>query len=234
MFPQNALGRSTARAVPALLAIGAAAVFYAAGATNASAAPQYGLYNTGIDPGIMMGVDAHYTVKPVAAATASVTYVTDTTGLPFNPPNNAFSAFISPQPSYAAGQIDAGGEYLFTTTFTLTAADLTTASIFGRFESDDRIDDVILNGHSLGISLADPDYLAFSQYFNLVTNRGFLLTGTNTLSFQLFNFTNNNKDPVALRTEFSAVPEPSTWAMFGGLASLLLVGTWLRRRRATV
>ena len=235
MLKQNSLSWFNRRAVPALLAIGTATVIYAVGASSAAAAPQFGLYNTGIDPGVMMGVDAHYTVKPIAGTTAAVTYVTDTTGLPFNPPDNALSAFVSPQPTYAAGQIDAGGEYLFTTTFTLTTADLATASIFGRFESDDRIDDVILNGHSLGISLSDPNYLAFSQYFDLVANRDFIVAGTNTLSFQVFNFTNNDRDPVALRAEFTnAVPEPSTWAMFGGMASLLLGGTWLRRRRTTV
>ena len=225
MFHQNASSRFGRRALPVLLTVGATAVLSAAGISSAAAAPQFGLYNTGIDTGIMMGVDGHYTVKPVAASTAAVTYVTDTTGLPFNPPDDALSAFVSPQPSYAAGQIDAGGEYLFTTTFTLAPSDLTTASIFGRFESDDRIDDVILNGQSLGISLADPDYLAFSQYFNLVANRSLLVAGTNTLSFQLFNFTNNDKDPVALRAEFTnAVPEPSVWAAVVSMVSISCLG----------
>ena len=68
-----------------LLTVSTAAILSVAGISNATAAPQFGLYNTGIDPGIMMGVDAHYTVKPVAAATAAVTYVTDTDRPAFQP-----------------------------------------------------------------------------------------------------------------------------------------------------
>lgn len=220
---------------PALLAFGAAAVL-GGSAVNVEAA-QFGLFNTGIDPGVMMGVDAHYKVALEGATTpiSPLTYVTDPTGLPYTPPDNSTSRFISPQPTYAAGQIDAGGYYNFTTTFDLTGVNLGLASIQGRFESDDAIVDVLINGKSLGILLPDPDYKSFSSYYNLAPNSSYLLQSTNTLTFRLFNYTGASVDPVSLRAEFlTSVPEPSVWASVVGLALVAVVGTWLRRRRATV
>ena len=126
-----------------------------------------------------------------------------------------------------------GGIYDFTTTFDLTGVNLSTYSLFGSFESDDRIQDILINGHSLGVYLADPDYKAFSGYINLVPSSSDLVSGVNTLTFKLYNYTTgSNTDPVALRAEFSAVPEPSAWAGIGSLLALGFLGRWLSRRRA--
>lgn len=224
-----------------LLALGAAVTMYGTPAAHAVTTPQYGLFNTGIDPGIMMGVDAHYTVALEGAATpiSPLTYVTDPTGIPFSPADNATSAFISPQPTYAQGQIDAGGYYDFTTTFDLTGVtDLSAVSIYGRFETDDTLDNISLNGQALFTGPLTnptlPGYYAFTGYYNLVPNTNLLTAGVNTFTFRVFNYTNSNTDPVSLRAEFSAVPEPSTWAMVGGLGAVAAFGGWMRRRRATV
>ncbi len=220
----------------ALLVIGAVAVMYSATAANAQTTPKYGLFNTGIDVNAMLGSDKHYTATPPSSTTSAPLFVTNTTGLPYSPADNATSSFISPEANYPVGMQDAGGVWTFTTTFDLTGVDLSTVFIAGRFESDDRIDNILVNGNSTGIALADPDYHAFSSYYTLSGSN--LIQGINTIQFKLFNFTPGTTsaiDPVALRAEFiTAVPEPSAWAMVGGLAVLLTAGSWVRRRRATV
>ncbi len=213
---------------------------YSATTASAVTTPQFGLFNTGIDPGVMMGVDAHYTVALEGATplASPVTYKTDLTYLPFSPADDATSAFISPQPSYANAQADPAGYYDFTTTFDLTGVDLSKVSIQVRFESDDSVDNISLNGTALFASpltpITTPGYFAFSDYYTLTSNPTLLHAGLNSVSFRLFNYpTTTGTDPVALRAEFlTAVPEPSAWAMVGGLASVMLFGGWLRRRRA--
>ena len=224
------------RTKPTLLAIGAAALCSVT-AISAQAAPKYGLFNTGIDTSAMLGADAHYTATAPNSTTSVPLFVTDIGSLPYSPGDNATSSFISPEAEYPAGQQDAGGVWTFTTTFDLTGVNLSTVFIQGRFESDDRIDNILVNGNSTGIALADPDYHAFSSYYTL--SGANLVQGVNTIQFKLFNFTPGTTsavDPVSLRAEFitSAVPEPSAWAMVGGLAALMAAGSWLRRRRATV
>ena len=225
----NATGlkaRFNGRILPALLVVGTAVVMQNAGVANAaSPTPQsYGLFNTGIDASGMIGMEGADTTYSVAyeAGTGSTpdpgtplngpaTYVTDLSNLPqYQPADNSTSQFITPYPTYSGLQSNLGGIYDFTTTFDLTGVDLSTFELYGRFESDDRINDILINGVSLGISLADPDYSAFSGYFNLAPVASDLNQGTNTLTFKVYNFTTgSNTDPVALRTEFTnAVPEP--------------------------
>lgn len=234
-----------------LLAVGAAATFYCPAAAQAQSTTKYGLYNTGISPAGMIGMeglDSEYTVAyeagtgstpdPGTPLTSPSTYVTDLSNLPqYQPADDGTSAFISPYPTYSSGQSNLGGIYDFTTTFDLSSvSDLSSVALSGRFESDDRIQDILINGHSLGIFLTDPDYTAFSAYYNLAPVVSDLNAGLNTITVQVYNYTTgSNTDPVALRAEFvAAVPEPSVWASVGALASLLLFGSWLRRRRVAV
>lgn len=239
--------RFNARVLPALLVFGAAALAQTTHAAS-STPSSYGLYNTGVPAGVMLGMEAadpDYTVTyegtasptdPGTPLTSSTMYVTATTNasgqpyLPWQPADNSTSAFISPFPTYAAGQSNQGGTYDVTTTFTLSAGDFASVALFGRFESDDAIENIFVNGVSTGITQPPEGYEAFSGYYDLSS---FLQAGTNTIRFQLFNYTTGtNTDPVALRTEFSAVPEPSVWAGVGSLLGLGLLGRWLSRRRA--
>ncbi len=231
-----------------LLAVGAFAAMYSLPtAKAASPSPQsYGLFNTGINAAGMLGMesaDPFYSVAyepgtgstpdPGTPLTGSTTYVTDLSNLPqYQPADNSTSQFITPYPTYSSLQSNLGGIYDFTTTFNLAGIAPSTVSLYGRFESDDRIQDILVNGKSTGIFLADPDYGAFSGYYNLSS---YLVAGANTITFKVYNFTTgSNTDPVALRTEFSAaVPEPSVVAAIG-LGALAGFGLWLRRRRATV
>ena len=242
--------RFNGRVLPALLVFGTAAVLQGAGVANAASPTpaSYGLFNTGIDAAGMVGMegaDPDYTIAyepgtgstpdpgtPLTGNTMYVTGLTNASGqpyLPWQPADNSTSAFISPYKTYADGESNLGGIYDVTTSFNLASA--AGVTLYGRFESDDRINNIIINGVSTGIALSDPDYKAFSTPFNLSS---YLKAGTNTIDFQLYNYTTgSNTDPVALRAEFTnAVPEPSVWAGVGSLLGLGLLGRWLSRRRA--
>ena len=181
---RDAAGRKTrfsARVLPALLVFGAAAVTQSAGIANAASPTpsSYGLYNTGFSAGAMLGMEAadpDYTVAyegtasptdPGTPLTSSTMYVTATTNasgqpyLPWQPADNGTSAFISPYPTYAAGQSNQGGLYDVSTTFTIAAGDFASVALFGRFESDDAIQNIFVNGVATGITQPPEGYLAF-------------------------------------------------------------------------
>ena len=236
--------------MPAVLAVGVAALLHGAGVTTASAATgltQYGLYNTGsgLDPAMMLDVgdvDPNYTVSLEGASPAisPALFVTSLSGLPWQPGDDSTSSFISPQVYYGGGAVDAGGTYDFTTTFDLTGVDLSAASIYVSLESDDVVTGILLNGKSVvdAATLASDNfsYQGFGAPVDLTTDTSVLNQGANTLTFQVFNYAGTVTDPVAIRTEFTAsVPEPSTWAMLGTMAAAVLGFGFLRRRRtATV
>ena len=94
--------------------------------------------------------------------------------------NDAGSKWLGP---VNPGSTDvAAGNYFYTTTFDLTGFIPDTAQVILNVAADNAVDDVLLNGVSLGVSY--PDFVAFSR--DIVVASGFV-AGTNTLEFHTSN-----------------------------------------------
>jgi hypothetical protein len=134
------------------------------------------------------------------------------------------------------------GIYTFTTSFTIdNGFNLNTASISGLWAVDNYAQ-MFLNG-KLVATIDNPrssglaDGLAYDRW-NAFTidgaNANDFVSGTNLLTFNIFNIAQNGGNPMALRVEFtnstiSPVPEPQTYAML--LAGLGLLGFIVYRRK---
>ncbi len=106
-------------------------------------------------------------------------------------PNNDLAGFISPR----LDAWGAPGQYIYKTTFDLSGCDPSTASITFKFNYDNHIDDVLLNGASTGIH--DP---------NTATppiSAGFV-SGINTLEFLV----TNDGGPTGVRVEITSLVTP--------------------------
>ena len=99
------------------------------------------LHNTGVDSGtdVVLGVnnavtDNNYSVVSPSAATPTPVVKLSSGGFPIPPyiGDNSLSAWIAPD----TNSFHELGLYVWTTTFDLTGVNLNTASIFGRWASD--------------------------------------------------------------------------------------------------
>ena len=191
-------------------------------AVPASAATITGLTNTGLDADAN-GIDDAWTLNGGSA------YI----GNPINPSwqaNDATSSWLTPT---ANGNADldpsAPGLYSYTLSFSLAGFDPASASFSGRFAVDNTVDDILLNGVSIG---SGGSCCTFASGGTFSAASGFV-AGTNTLTFTVRNFAQSSGNPSGLRVEFlnsavTAVPEPAAWAlMIGGFG---LVGAASRRR----
>ena len=186
------------------------------------------LYDTGVDnAGNALGdnvADIHYSIIAPTGFTAT-TVTAD--GFPIPPwvANTATSRWIGTQLNDSQGPD--GGEMIFRTHFTIGAdADLSSVVINGLGATDDTLNDVVLNGLSLG-SL----FSGFGSLTSFSITSGFT-TGLNTLDFLVQNSSGFAVNPTGLRIQGingsyeTTVPEPSTLA-------LIALGMYAGRRRLT-
>jgi hypothetical protein len=194
---------------------------------SAQAAP-INIYNTGVDAngdvvvGGMVG-DQHYTlVSFPTGTTAQIKTATSTSeGFPIGPwvGDNSLSRWIGPNTDNLTGP---KGLYTYQTTFDLTGLDHMTASISGRWATDDPGIDILINGNPTGI-IAN----GFTAFTDFSINSGFI-AGLNTLDFQVLN----SRGPTGLRVEIAnanavALDEPYALALLG----LGLIGLGINRRK---
>ncbi|WP_076345771.1 hypothetical protein [Paludisphaera borealis] len=127
-------------------------------------------------------------------------------------------------------------DYVYTTSFTLNADQLASASLSGQWASDNNTVSIKLNGGaSLGSNSAANSYTTWSSL--TTTTTGFVL-GLNTLEFHVANLPSGGNNPTGFRFEggvtSAAVPEPASLVM-SAVSTLMLGGlSWKRRlaRRA--
>lgn len=178
-----------------------------------AAASMLDLFNTGVNS---LGVpladgtigDTHYSLTSVPGDTTVTRVRTSVGNYPIGPwlPDNVTSAWIGPNnDSSLDGPV---GNYTYETTFNLTGLNPYTASITGKWSTDNDGVRILLNGVDTG-NLAT-SFTQFSVgYVPFTISSGFL-SGLNTLDFVV----NNGGGPTGLRVEMSGtaspVPEPSS------------------------
>ena len=192
---------------------------FTATAVDAAIIPISTLFNTGVDasgvplPDGTIG-DPHYTLVSVpSGSTTDVRVRTSAGGYPIPPyvGDDSLSAWIGPNNDAALNS--PVGHYDYQTSFTLGAGvNPATASITGAYSTDNELVDILVNGHSTGITNGSTDTGQYSAWWALSISKYFT-SGANTLDF----IVNNDGGPSALRVEVTgsvaAIPEPATWAL---------------------
>ena len=190
-----------------------AAIFFAgpfSGQANPIRQPIPNLFSTGLDSsGIPLNVpgaqDAHYQITSAPGNAGPAARLVESDGFPIPPwvANDDESQWIS-----HVGVGDSNGPpgtYTYTTTFDMSGFQPHSAQITLSAAADDQLLDVLLNGHSTGISHAG--FGALSPTHTI--SDGFI-DGVNTLSFLASNG-GASDNPTGLRVNLSgtAVPLPA-------------------------
>lgn len=209
----------------------------AAGPAEAAVIPT--LFNTGVSSsGVVLTTqtdthgsgDAHYSLVLVPGGTTLVEVFNYDQWLGAD----ATSAWIAPQTlapnAFGGADIGPPGLYDYRTTFDLTGFDPNTASIHGRWMTDNQGVDIQINGNSTGQQTLQSRFYDTLGWASFDITGGFRL-GINTLDFVVQNFNGPGDNPTGLRVEFlsatatraadATTPEPATALLWcAGLAAL--------------
>jgi hypothetical protein len=161
-----------------------------------------GLFNTGVDDaGKPLAEDASDPHYALAGAATNPYVATFAGGFPIPPwmGDSSLSAWISPALDTVAPSDGSGTfNFRYDTRFVLTGFDFTTARIAGRWATDNRGIDIIINGASTAQSSS-----AYTSWTPFQITNGFV-AGTNLLSFLVVNGDPGGpagSDPTGLRVE---------------------------------
>lgn len=188
-----------------------------------------GLYNTGVDnSGTVLSnlsTDTHYNFSFANGPQTAGIAVTDAEGDPVGVTwlsDDARSDWDTVSDSTSGP----AGDYLWTTTFNISSL-ASPINLVGRYSSDDVLEDVLVNGHSTGISSTTVGNWPFWFNLDILSAKDpFFQTGTNTLQFVV----SNSAGPTGLRVEFG-VPDSGlnlAWVA-AALGGLCLIGRSARR-----
>ena len=196
-----------------------------------------GLYNTGT---LVDGVNPYSLVSAPAGATYQLYVPTDNVW-PINGPwvDNTLSTkwlAVYSGSTVPTGSVPtvAAGDYTIRLNFDLGAYDPSTVA-FGFAAAADNTLAVSLNGinlSNLGSAVGDANYGSLNNYLYSVDGAT-LQTGANSLDFRLTNSSGASGNPAGLYVGFTSfngavIPEPSTYALLLGVATLAVVA-WRRR-----
>jgi len=202
-------------------------------ANQASAATIAGLYNTGVDnSGNVLAVgsqDNHYVLTSYNVTSYFSDFVSpvQSTVVPYPTAwviPSQDSQWIGPQ-SHASGlTCDPVGVYTYTLTFYLKGLDSTTASISGKWATDNSAV-LLLNGHTIATKIGEYGYSSLADFSQ---TGSYFVKGNNTLEFIVTNLDNgNNGNPsgllvTGLTGSTSSVPLPAAvWLLGSGLLGLV-------------
>ena len=190
------------------------------------------LFNTGVDgAGNALGggaTDTHYDLASVPDARPTPFDAVAPASIPGAwVSNDADSRWISPQNNVNDGP----GDYIYRTTFTIpNDADLSTASVAGRWGTDNQGRDILINDTSTG----QTNTAQFGSLTPFSITSG-LTHGVNTMDFVLNN-AGTSGNPTGLRVDdiqgtyqLTVIPEPLTMLAVG--LSVAGLGGYLRKRQ---
>ena len=159
------------------------------------------VYSTGLDdafqPLPLNARDPHYTIIGAPAGTEATPFAPYVVGITAWRANDTNSQWVAPQTTYTLTTQDPPGYYTNRTTFELTGLDPDSAYVTFRILADNALQDVVLNGRSMGIS-GTTDFSTWLGPFTL-TN-GFAI-GSNTLDFVVNNFPPSGGNACGLRVD---------------------------------
>lgn len=229
------------------LILAAAAI---ATSSPALAAPIVGLYNTGVmsggaewgvGGGVTSGVvvEPHWTMNTFSGTAPSGAWNSGVAGsFPLNGPwanEDATSRWVTPT-SNAADTFDpvSTGLYIFRLAIDLTGFDASTATLTGRFLSDNQVRS--LGIIETGVSVGSGTGFGSGSWTNFSFAPGYFVSGINTIQFEVENIALPRGNPLGLRVEFltsnvAVVPEPATWGMM--ILGFGAIGGAMRRRKAS-
>ncbi|MDP9114721.1 MAG: PEP-CTERM sorting domain-containing protein [Acidobacteriota bacterium] len=141
--------------------------------------------------------------------------------------NNSSSDWIAFNPNSTAN-----GAATYTTTFNLTGADLSTASLSGFWSIDDQ-GTLILNGHVIGTLSSSSQPWTLLNAFSVATGSSDFVAGINTLTMQITS-SDNFEEGVRLNgtvsfTPATATPEPSSFLLC--VSGAMVLAAALRRKK---
>lgn len=200
------------------------------------------VFNTGVDAGgvvVPNGTvgDMHYTLTSVPVGeTDEIKAVTQASGYPTGVyvGDNGLSRWIGPNNPQLQGL---EGDYVYSTTFMLTAVDVASAVLEGIWTTDNAAS-IWFNGYFTGNTTEDEGYGGFVEFS--ITD--YFQLGLNTIEFIVHNGVSGqaNAGPTALRVQFltssvdeiNAVPVPAALPLFGTGLALMGFLSWRRKRKA--
>ena len=232
----------------------AACVLLTLSATS-NAAPITTLKNTGIGAGGLVlangGAEINYTlVSQPLGSSSSLIAVTSAGGFPVPPwlgdsPDSAWIRPDNPYPFQGDKDNDPAGMYVYETKFDMTGFIRSTASITGRWSTDNPGLYVTLNGNAIdpGTSTGAGSFDTWTNFSFAASGLNIFVDGLNTLRFYVNNVAQSSGNPTGLRVEMTGnavlVPEQGPEAVPLPASLVLLVtgipglGLVLRRLRKT-
>ncbi|HLP06543.1 MAG TPA: PEP-CTERM sorting domain-containing protein [Opitutaceae bacterium] len=216
-------------------------VLLLAGAASAQSAADYGLLNTG---SLLAGGTNPYSLTASSVSGTYGLYLPGSSAWPVGNPWIAnggtaqwlalYSGNSAPSATASVPTV-AAGTYTISYSFDLTSAAASASS----FEINAAVDNslsVSLNGTALanlGTPAATVNYDSLSHYHYLVDSTA-LRSGLNTLEFAVTNAASGGNNPAGLYVAYSnltVIPEPSTYALFLGIGTLVAAAGVRRFRR---
>jgi hypothetical protein len=204
--------KMTTRALVSSVALGGATLAFALGSIDRAQAAAIVIYNTGVDGSNALladgAPDTHYTLTSVPSGTTSVVSRTNPLAGAWVAPNTV-SQWIGPATD--ASFTGAPGNYTYRTTFSLAGLQASTASITGRWSTDNTGVSILLNGVDIS-TLGSTPYTGggFNAFTPFTIASGFN-SGTNELLFTLNNAPGSPvlDNPTGLRVELAGVADPT-------------------------